>query len=143
MGATVLVAVLGSLVLSLLMALGLAVGYGVGMGDWDRLVAQVGGQVSYLPGVLLVAAVAVAIGGLVPRWSLFAWAGVALVFFQVMLGEALRLPDWVSATSPFWHLSRVPVEAFDPLPALAELALAVLLVLVGVRGFRHRDVAAG
>jgi len=142
-GATFLVASLGALLLSLLMGLGLATGYGLGMGEWDRPASHLGGQLSYLPGVLLVAAVAVAIAGLLPRWSLLAWAGVAFVFFQVMLGETLRLPDWVDGISPFWHLPGLPVETFDPLPAVAELVLAAALVLLGLWGYRRRDVAAG
>lgn len=140
---TVLVAGLGAFVLSLLMGLGLAVGYGLGMSDWNRLTSQLGGQLSYLPGVLLVAALAVAIAGLVPRWPLLAWAAVAFVFFQVMLGETLRLPDWIDALSPFWHLPGFPVETFNPLPGITELALAAVLVLVGLGGYRRRDVAAG
>lgn len=116
MGATFLVASIGALVLSLLMGIGLAIGYGLGMGEWDRVAGQLGGQLSYLPGVLLVAAIAVAITGLPPRSSMLAWAGVAFVFFQVMLGETLRLPDWVDAMSPFWHLPGLPVETFDPCP---------------------------
>jgi ABC-2 type transport system permease protein len=140
-GATCLVAGLGALALSLLMGLGLAIGYALGMGEWDRVADQLGGQLSYLPGVLLVAAAAVAIAGLVPRWSLLAWAGVAFVFFQVMLGETLRLPDWIDGISPFWHLPELPVEAFDPVPAVAEIILAAALVLVGMWGYRRRDIA--
>jgi ABC-2 type transport system permease protein len=142
-GATVVVAGLGALVLSVLMGLGLAVGYAMGMGEWDRVAAQVGGQLSYLPGVLVVASAAVAIVGLWPRWSLLAWAGVAFVFFQVMMSETLRLPNWLDALSPFWHLPERPVQAFDPIPAAAELVLAAALVVLGLWGFRRRDVAAG
>ena len=142
-GATLLVASLGALVLSLLMGLGLAVAYGVGMGEWGRLVGQLGSQLSYLPGVLLLVAVAVAITGLLPRWSLLAWAAVAFVFFQFMLGQALRLPGWIDGISPFWHLPGLPVETFDPLPAVAELVLAAALVQLGLWGYRRRDVAAG
>jgi len=141
--ATVLVAVVGSLVLSVLMGFGLAVGYSLGMGEWDRVTEQIGGQLTYLPGVLLVAAAAVAITGLLPRWSLMVWAGVAFIFFQVMLGETLRLPNWLDALSPFSHLPALPVEALDPVPAVAELVLAAALVVLGLWGFRRRDVAAG
>jgi ABC-2 type transport system permease protein len=140
MGATVLVAGLGALLMSLLMGAGLALGYAVGMGAWDRLGSQLAGQLSYLPGVLLIAAVAVGLVGLLPRWSLLAWAGVAFAFFQVMLGETLRLPDWIEGFSPFWHLPGLPVETFDPLPAIAELLLATALVLLGLWGYRRRDV---
>lgn len=86
--------------------------------------------------------VAGAIAGLFPRWTLLAWSGVAFVIFQVMLGERLRLPDWLDAISPFWHLPGVPVEAFAPLPGLAELALTAVLVLLGQWGYRRRDLAA-
>lgn len=140
--ATVVVSAAGALLLSVLMGLGVAVGYGLGMGDWGQVVDQVAGQVSYLPGVLVVSAVAVAVAGLVPRWSLMAWVAVAFVFFQVMLGETLRLPDWLDGVSPFWHLPGLPVESFDPWPAVVELALAGALVAVGLWGYRRRDIAA-
>jgi ABC-2 type transport system permease protein len=142
-GATLLVAGVGALLLSLLMGLGLALGYGLGMGEWDQLADQLGGQLSYLPGVLLVAAVAVAIAGLLPGWSLLAWAAVAFALLQVMLGETLRLPDWIDGISPFWHLPGLPVETFRPLPAVTELVLAAALVLLGLWGYRRRDVASG
>lgn len=143
MAAAVSVAFAGALLLSLLMGLGLALGYAVGLGEWDRIVEQVGGQVSYLPGVLVVAALAVALFGLWPHRSLLAWAVVAFVALQVMLGETLRLPDWVDSLSPFTHLPEVPVEGFDPVPALVEIVLAAALVTVGLWAFRRRDVTTG
>lgn len=141
-GGTVLVTGLGAVLLMLLMGVGVGVGYGLGMGEWGSFASQLGGQLSYLPAVLLVAAVSVAITGLLPRWSLLAWAAVAFGMFQVLLGEALRLPGWIDAISPFWHLPGVPVESFDPLPALIELVLAAAVVLLGLWGYRRRDVSA-
>jgi ABC-2 type transport system permease protein len=141
--ANVLVAVLGAALLSLVMGLGLAVGYGLAADEWDQLLDQLAGQLSYLPGVLVVAAAAVAIAGLLPRWSLLAWAAVAFVAFQMMLGDTLRLPSWVDAISPFWHLPGLPVEAFTPLPALSEVVLAAALVVLGLWGYRRRDVVTG
>jgi ABC-2 type transport system permease protein len=142
-GATVAVTGMGVVALSLAMGLGLAVGYALGMGEGDQFASQLAAQLSYAPGVLLVAAVAIALPGLLPRWSGLAWAGVAFVAFQVMLGETLRLPDWVDAISPFWHLPQLPVEAFDPVPAAVELALATVLVLLSLWGHRRRDITAG
>ncbi|QBX56206.1 hypothetical protein EXE58_12490 [Nocardioides seonyuensis] len=139
-GSAVAVAGIGTLLLSLLMGLGLAVGYGLGMGEWDQVADQVGAQLSYLPAVLLMSALAVALAGLVPRWSMLAWGAVALVAVQVILGETLRLPDRVEAASPFWHLSRLPVESLAAGPVITELALAAALVLAGVWGYRHRDI---
>jgi polyether ionophore transport system permease protein len=140
--ATGAVAGLGSLGLVTLMGVGLAVGYGMGMGEWDQVVAQVAEQLTYLPGVLVVAAFAVAVAGLLPRRAMLAWILVAAVVFQTMLGETLHLPDVVNAVSPFWHLPGVPDEPFDPIPGVVELLLACALVVLGLWGYRRRDLAS-
>jgi ABC-2 type transport system permease protein len=140
--ATVTVAGLGTLVLVVLMGIGLAVGYGLGMGQWDQALIQIADQLAYLPGVLVVAAFAVAVAGLLPRLSMLAWILVAAVFVQTMLGETLRLPDAVDSLSPFWHLPGVPQEPFEPIPGLVELAFAVALVAVGLWGYRRRDLTS-
>jgi ABC-2 type transport system permease protein len=141
--ATSAVALLGVAALTLLMGLGLAVGYALGAGEWDRVPAQVGGQLAYLPGTLVVGAVAVALHGLLPRATPLAWAAVAVVALQVMLGELLRLPDAVDAVSPFWHLASVPVEEFAVAPFLVLLLIAGALVAAGLWGFRRRDAITG
>lgn len=143
MTASAVVAAVGALILTTLMGLGLAVGYALGLGEWDRIAEHVGGQLTYLPAVLLVAAVALAVVGLWPDGTSLAWGAVAFVFLQVMLSDTLRLPDWVDAVSPFWHLSGVPVESFGPGPALVELALAAAVAGLGIWGYRRRDVAPG
>jgi ABC-2 type transport system permease protein len=112
------------------------------MGEWDQIAVQLVEQLSYAPGVLLVAAFAVALPGLAPRWAGLAWALVAFAFLQMVLGETLRLPDWVDAISPFDHLPKVPVDGFTAGPAAVELGLAAVLVLLGLWGYRRRDVTA-
>lgn len=140
MAAATVVACLGALTLTFLMGLGLAVGYAVGMGEWNRVIDQLGAQLSYVPAVLLVAALAMAVFGLWPRLAPVVWAVVAFVFVQVLLGETLRLPTWLQSLSPFWHLPEIPVEPFDPVAGLVELGLAAALVMVGRWGFRRRDI---
>ena len=143
MAATTAVALIAAAKLTVLMGLGLAVGYGVGSGEWDRVLPQVGGQLAYLPGTLVVGAVAVALYGLLPRGTGLAWAAVALVALQVILGQLLGLPDAVQAISPFWHLAAVPVDDFEVLPYAALLLLAAVLVAAGLWGYRRRDAVAG
>jgi ABC-2 type transport system permease protein len=104
---------------------------------------QVGGQLAYLPGTLVVGAFAVAVFGLAPRASGLAWAAVAFVALQVMLGQLLGLPDAVDGISPFSHLAEVPVDDFAVLPSLALVLLAGALTAVGLWGYRRRDAATG
>ena len=142
LAATVALAALGSAALMVVMGAALGVGYGLGLGTWDPVMAHVGDQLVHLPAVLVVAAFAVAVVGLLPRRAMLAWLLVAVVFVQTMLGETLRLPDAVDAVSPFWHLPGVPEEAFDPVPGLVELLLAAGLTALGLWGFRRRDLSS-
>ncbi len=140
LASALVVSTAGVLLQTVLMGLGLAIGYGLGTGEWDRVAAHVGGQLSLLPGVLVVTALTAAVVALAPRFSAWAWAPVAFIFFQVMLGETLRLPDWVDRISPFTHLREVPVEDFSALPGSVEVALAGALVLLAFWGYRRRDI---
>lgn len=140
LAATVATATGGTLAVLVLAGVGLAVGRGLAGGGWSDAAAMVGEQVTYAPASLVVAAVAVAAVGLAPRLALVAWAVVAFVGLQVMLGAILRLPDLVSALSPFWHLPGVPEERLAVWPGLVELVVAAALVALGHRGYRRRDL---
>ena len=72
-----------------------------------------------------------------------AWAAVALVAMQVMLGQLLGLPDAVQALSPFEHLAAVPVDDFAVVPFVLLLVIAAALVAGGLWGFRRRDAVGG
>jgi ABC-2 type transport system permease protein len=143
MAATAAVALLGVATLTLLMGLGLAVGYALGTGSWDQVLPQVGGQLAYLPGTLVIGALALALYGLLPRGTGLAWAAVALVALQVLLGQLLGLPDAVEALSPYWHLAAVPVDDFAVVPFALLLLVAAALVAAGLWGFRRRDALTG
>ena len=80
---------------------------------------------------------------MLPRAAGVAWAALALVILQVMLGQLLSLPDAVAGISPFWHLADVPVHDFDARPAIVLVGLAGALVALGMWGYRRRDAATG
>jgi ABC-2 type transport system permease protein len=143
LAATTGVAFLAITKITVLMGLGLALGYALGTGEWDQVLPQVGGQLAYLPGTLVIGAFAVALYGLLPRGTGLAWAAVAFVAFQVMLGELLGLPDVVDAISPFSHLAEVPVDDFAVLPFLTLILVASALVGAGWWGYRRRDALTG
>lgn len=143
MAATTALAFIAATNLTVIMGLGLAVGYGLGSGEWNQVVGQVGGQLAYLPGTLVVGALAVALYGLIPRGTGLAWAAVALIALQVILGQLLGLPDAIQAISPFWHLGAVPVDDFEVIPYVSLIALAAALVAAGLWGYRRRNTVTG
>lgn len=98
-------------------------------------------HVALLPAALVVAGLGTALYGWAPRlvaplcWVLVVWMGVVEFF-----GELLQLPEALVALSPLHQLASPPVEDFAVGPFLVVLAVAVGLALMGLIGFRRRQV---
>ncbi|WP_435205112.1 hypothetical protein [Micromonospora sp. bgisy143] len=61
-------------------------------------------------------------------------------FLLLVIAESIAAPDWVRDISPFAHLAPVPLtEASTTAPAVM-LAIATLLTVLGVAGYRRRDL---
>jgi len=128
---------------ALMLAMGLCVGlaHGAAIGDVPgATVTMVGAALVRVPAVWAVTGLAAAIFGLLPRATVVAW--VALVAFLVVgeLGPLVRLPGWAMDTSPFAHVPSLPGGAMTWAPLVALLAVAALLLAVGVAAFQRRDV---
>jgi ABC-2 type transport system permease protein len=137
-----LVTVLGAVVVLLVGGVGTSLAFMLTGGSGGEGLALLGYSLVYLPGVLALAAGAVALTGLLPRLTLLVWAWLGLTFVVGWLGGLLDLPSLVSGISPFEHLPLVPVEdlAWGPLTALSLLGAALLAA--GLVGFRRRDITA-
>ena len=140
------VTILGSALVALAMGLGMVLGYLPVAGSLDSgtgpgVAELVLGLFAQLPAMLLVAAAAFFLLAWAPRLALLAWMLVTWVVLEVFLGETLRLPDSVRALSPFFHLPVYPTEPWTARPALGLLAVTVVLLVLGLQGYRRRDVA--
>jgi len=134
------VTLLGSAVLVVSGGLGLAIADAVVRGDGSEIPRLVAVSLGYLPGVLVLASLAALLTGWLPKGAAFAWLGVAVAFVIGWLGPVLDLPGVINALSPFDHLPSMPVDSADPLPLVIVTALAAALTLLGLVGFRRRDL---
>jgi ABC-2 type transport system permease protein len=55
-------------------------------------------------------------------------------------GELFRLPEWLQATSPFYHSSAVPVEDVDVAAAIVLVVIAAASVALSSVLLRRRDI---
>jgi ABC-2 type transport system permease protein len=134
-----LVAVLGST--WLLVVVGVCAGASASAAS-DRGVGDlVPAALATLPAVLVCIALAVALFGLLPRWSSMAWALLAVFVLLGELGALLKLPSWVLATSPFDHLGSLPGGARNATGLVGLVVVAGLVAAIGAAGFRQRDIA--
>lgn len=139
-GANVLVALagpaLGMLVSGTVIAT-IAAGGDTGL-TFGRTLLQ---AVAAVPAVWTAIALSVAVVGARPVVKLASWAGVVLSFGLTILGPTFGLDDWVLGISPFWHVPNVSATIVD-WSGLGWITLVtVLLLAVGINGFRRRDLA--
>ncbi len=130
-----------------LLALGGAcTGYGYGAliddpGQTGRLTLA---ALTYWPAVMVLVGVAVALFGWVPRLAVpLTWGVLAAMWFVVMIGEALNLPDWLVEVLPFSATPYQPAEPMSWPPVLAMTAVAGALIWSGLDRFARRDVIPG
>ncbi|GLW50361.1 ABC transporter permease [Streptomyces sp. NBRC 14336] len=134
------VALAGSVVVLALAGLGAGIAYGSTGGGWSQIPRLTGAALAYAPALWLLAGLATALFGLLPRATAAAWAVLAACAVIGLLGEVLGLPSWVRDLSPFEHVPHLP--AGDPTVAAPLLLalVAALLTAAGVAGFRRREV---
>lgn len=135
------VAVLGPL-LGLTVA-GLTAGlvYGLNIDDMGQVPRLLGSALVQLPAVWLLAAIAVAMFGLLPRFAAaVAWAVLAGCVLFGQFGSALQFDQWLLDLSPFTHIPDVPGGDVSLMPLIWLLGAAILLTAAGLTAFRRRDV---
>lgn len=134
------VALLGSVVLLAVGGLAIGVSYALAGGPWSSVPRLLGAALVYAPALWLMAGLALMAFGLVPRLVDIAWGIFAGCVVVGLLGEVLRLPDWVINLSPFQHTPALPAAQMSALPLAVLTAVAAILVAGGLGALRRRDI---
>ncbi|MFL1897803.1 ABC transporter permease [Streptomyces tauricus] len=134
------VALAGSAIVLCAGGLGAGLAYAVVGGDPAQVPRLTGAALVHVPALWLLVGLATTLFGLAPRAITATW--VALVFCLVVgvLGEVLDVPDRVAALSPFHHIPALPADDPAILPLVVLSALAACLTVIGLLGFRRRDL---
>jgi ABC-2 type transport system permease protein len=140
--ATVACAVAGVVVLIVLTGVTAAAAYGVATEQWaDGFSTFLPAALVQIPAVLALGGFVVAAFALLPRWATaLSWAALAGSLVIGQFGGLLELPQAVMDVSPFAHVPPVPLEALRVAPLAGLVVVAVALAVVGLTGFRRRDV---
>jgi ABC-2 type transport system permease protein len=122
---------------------GLAAGlvFGLIAGDvGGQLPAILGGTLAQLPAVWVLAATAVLLTGLLPRFAAVAWGALAACLLVLLLGSTLGLDQWVLDLSPFTHVPHLPGGDLTWTPLVVLSVVAAAGIAAGLIGLRRRDV---
>jgi ABC-2 type transport system permease protein len=118
--------------------------HGLRTGDVGTQLPRVlGGALAQLPAVLVLAGIALALFGVVPRLTAVAWGLVTAALVISQLGPMLQFDQWVLDLAPFTHVPQLPGSAMTWTPLIWLLAVAATSVVIGLAGFVRRDIATG
>jgi ABC-2 type transport system permease protein len=122
---------------------GLATGlaYGLSTGDVGRQLPRVlAGAMVQLPAVWVLAAIAVALFGLLPRLTLVAWGPLGVYLLLGLIGTAVQLDQWLLDLSPYTHTPKLPGAAMSTTPLIWLVTVTGALAAAGLVGLRRRDI---
>lgn len=136
----VVVVVAGICVVTAVGALALGVTTAWSTGDADQIGRLVTAVASYLPALLVLAAVGLALFATVPRLFVLAWVVFAFTATTAFLGDILSLPQWLMNLAPTEHVGFPPVDSADPVPLTVLTGVAAVLSGLALVTFRRRDV---
>ena len=135
-----IIALAGSVALLAVAGFTTGVSYALAGGPWSDVPRLLGAAVVYAPAMWLMIGLAVVCFGFTPRWVDVVWGILAGCFVIGLLGEVLRLPDWVQKLSPFERTPALPAASLDVLPLALLVVLAAVLILSGLGALRRRDI---
>jgi ABC-2 type transport system permease protein len=136
----VAVSVAGTAVAITTAGAGVGISYAVIAEDAGQIPRLAGAGLVTVPGVLVLSGVAVALVGVLPRFSSAAWAGLAVAAVVGFFGDILRLPDWARWVSPLEHTPALPAADLDLVAVLLLSLGAGLLTAAGLWSFHRRDM---
>jgi ABC-2 type transport system permease protein len=132
---------LGSALLLVLAGLTAGLAAGATMGGVGSSVGRLlAAALVQLPAVWLTAGVAVAVFGLLPRWSAAGWGALAVFLLIGWLGPIVQASQWVLDLSPFTHTPHLPGGPVAAQPLLWLTAVAAGLAATGLAALRRRDL---
>jgi ABC-2 type transport system permease protein len=133
---------LGSALLLVAAGAGAGLAHGARSGDLGAQLAQlIGAALIQVTAVWVVVGLTVAAFGLAPQATAYVgWIAVGICILFQELGPILGLSHWITDISPFAQVPRAPGVAIAAEPLLVMTAIAAVLLVLGLIGFRRRDV---
>ena len=139
-----LIPVIGSAVLLLIGGGLMGLGYGSIIDDSGEARTLALAALSYWPAVMVFVGMGVALFGWLPRLSIaLSWGVLVAMWFVVIIGDALHLPQWLLDLLPFSATPYQPLEPFSWTPLALLTLAAVALTAAGLARFRSRDIQPG
>ncbi len=140
-GSHLAIAILGTAAILLAFALTAGLTYGLSMGSGSgETMRMLAAALAYLPAIWILAGIAVALYGLLPRLTIVSWGAFVVCLLIELAGEFQMASGAVLDISPFTHVPKLLVSDASVLPVVGLIVVAAALVVIGLAGFRRRSI---
>ena len=114
-------------------------GAAVAMGFDISFIDPILAGINYLPAIWVLTGLAACLIGWIPKATPMIWLYLTFSFFILYFAELFKLPEWFRLMSPYEAVPDIPMEAFSWEAFLVLTAIAALLSVLGIVGFKKRD----
>lgn len=137
-----LFAFIGPAAVLLIFILSYSLSYALISGNISHDIPQlISAALVYLPAIWVMVGISVALFGIIPRLTSLSWAALGLFFIINLLADFLDVNQGVLDISPFTHVPNLLVGDTVGWSLGLVLIVAIVLVFIGIIGFRQRDIA--
>lgn len=112
----------------------------IAAGDASTMGVMAEAALVFVVGVVLIVGIAMVLIGWLPGWFGVAWGVLGWSIFAAWIGALFDLPEWLLKAHPWGHLPHLPTDDMAWTPVLIELAIGVGLIVVGLLGYRRRNI---
>jgi ABC-2 type transport system permease protein len=137
----VLLAALGTAVVLAAFGMSAGLAYGLSTGNVGYELPRVlAATLAYLPAIWVLAGIAVALYGLIPRFTFLSWGALLGVILIELFGTILKVNQSILNISPFTHVPQVLVGEVSFMPLIWLSVVAFILIVTGLIGFQRRSI---
>lgn len=79
--------------------------------------------------------------GYLPRLSWLSYLYLGYSVITIYLGRLLNFPDFLEKLTPFGYISNYPLQPISATALLTHTVASLLLIFLGLLGYRRRDLA--
>ena len=137
----VLLAAVGTAIVLAAFSLPAGLIYGLSIGNVGYELPRVlAAAMAYLPAIWVMAGIAVALYGLMPRFTFVSWGALLGIILIELLGKILQVNQSILNISPFTHVPKVLVGEVSIMPLIWLAVVAFALTVTGLIGLRRRSI---
>lgn len=97
-------------------------------------------SLAYLPAIWCFVGIALLLIGYLPERSFLSYVYLGYAFLSIYFGRLAAFPEWTRQLTPFGFIAQYPLQEITLTPLVVLTVVSILFIIVGIYGYRNRDM---